>query len=161
VYCATRAAESAAVIVVTVTCATWLMDASASPRNPKVPMLVRSSYFRSLEVVKRSHKIGMSAARMPWPSSSIRSIFRPPPFTVMAMCWLPASRQFSINSLSAFAGRTTTSPAAMRLMTDSSSCTICPGPDLAAASGAAPPASPAWRAAPAGAAPAAGQPEAP
>jgi len=47
-------------MVLTVTWATWLMEARASPRNPKVPMELRSSYFFSLDVVKRSHKIGKS-----------------------------------------------------------------------------------------------------
>jgi hypothetical protein len=37
------------------------MLAKASPRKPYVPMEVRSSKALSLEVVKRSHKIGRSS----------------------------------------------------------------------------------------------------
>src|SRR5690242_15392610 len=39
----------------------WLMLASASPRNPYVAMVWRSSYFCSLDVVKRSHRMGRSS----------------------------------------------------------------------------------------------------
>ncbi len=50
-----------AVRVVMVTWATWLILARASPRKPYVPILVRSSNFSSLLVVKRSHTISMSS----------------------------------------------------------------------------------------------------
>lgn len=39
----------------------WLMLASASPRKPYVPIVVRSSKALSLDVVNRSHKIGRSS----------------------------------------------------------------------------------------------------
>lgn len=50
-----------AVREVMVTCATWLMLARASPRNPYVLMLLRSSKDCSLLVVKRSHTISKSS----------------------------------------------------------------------------------------------------
>src|SRR5690349_8931201 len=50
-----------AVLVVIVTCATWLMLANASPRKPYVAILERSSNLRNLLVVKRSHTIGRSS----------------------------------------------------------------------------------------------------
>jgi len=46
---------------VIVTCATCVTLASASPRNPKVVILVRSSYLDILLVVKRSQRIGKSS----------------------------------------------------------------------------------------------------
>jgi hypothetical protein len=49
------------VIVRTVTWATWLMEARASPRKPYVVMRERSSKVRSLDVVKRRQRIGRSA----------------------------------------------------------------------------------------------------
>lgn len=43
------------------TCATWLMLANASPRNPYVTIDPKSSNFLSLLVVKRSQTISMSS----------------------------------------------------------------------------------------------------
>lgn len=39
----------------------WLMLARASPRNPYVAIEERSSNFCSLDVVKRSHRMGRSS----------------------------------------------------------------------------------------------------
>lgn len=49
------------VLVVTVRWAIMLMLASASPRNPYVPIDSRSSNAFSFEVVNRSHRIGRSS----------------------------------------------------------------------------------------------------
>ena len=108
-------------MVVTVRLLTKLTLASASPRNPNVWTVSRSSKLESLLVVWRSHRIGRSSARMPWPSSWIwRSLF-PPSFTVTVMDVAPASRAFSSSSFSAEAGRWITSPAATRFTTSSAS----------------------------------------
>lgn len=58
---------------------------------------------------------------MPCPLSWIWSNFNPPSLQVMEMEVDPASSAFSSSSLSADAGRCTTSPAAMRLTTTVSS----------------------------------------
>jgi len=49
------------VLVVTVRWAIWLMLARASPRKPYVAIEVRSSNFWSLDVVKRSQRMGRSS----------------------------------------------------------------------------------------------------
>lgn len=58
---ASQAQLDSFVLVVTLRWAMWLILASASPRKPYVPIEVRSSKALSLEVVKRSHKIGKSS----------------------------------------------------------------------------------------------------
>src|SRR5262249_163669 len=50
--------------------------------------------------------------------------FRPPPSTWIAIFPAPASSEFSINSLTTDAGRSTTSPAAMRFAMSSGSTLI-------------------------------------
>lgn len=100
----------------------------------------RSSNFCSLEVVKRSHRIGRSSfyffgewsgrhhgwwageqggchTSMPEPLSVICSNFRPPSFTRTSSDVEPASTAFSINSFSAWTGATMISPAAILLTT--------------------------------------------
>ena len=52
---------------------------------------------------------------MPLPSSVTRIRPKPPPFATTSMRVAPASIAFSISSLTTLAGRSTTSPAAMRL----------------------------------------------
>lgn len=58
---------------------------------------------------------------MPCPLSWICRSLRPPSLTITLMCVDLASMQFSIISLRAFAGRSTTSPAAILFTTVSSS----------------------------------------
>jgi hypothetical protein len=58
-----------AVYLVMVTRATWVTEARASPRKPKVVMVFRSSNCCSLLVVNLSHTMVMSSFLMPWPSS--------------------------------------------------------------------------------------------
>src|SRR5581483_5019504 len=94
--------------------ATAPIDGSASPRKPSVRMRERSS-SASLEVAWRSTESTRSALSMPEPSSVTRITPRPPPVATMSMREAPASIAFSTSSLTTLAGRSTTSPAAMRL----------------------------------------------
>ena len=93
---------------------TEAIEGSASPRKPSVRMSVRSS-SGSLEVQWRSTASRSSSADMPTPSSTTERKVRPPSFRVTAMRRAPASSAFSTSSFTALAGRSTTSPAAMRL----------------------------------------------
>ena len=97
--------DASAVMVVTVRLETKLTLASASPRNPKVETVSRSSKVWSLDVVWRSHRMGMSASRIPWPSSCTWRSLLPPSLTVTTTEVAPASREFSRISFSADAGR--------------------------------------------------------
>ncbi len=58
---------------------------------------------------------------MPLPSSVMPIRRRPPPSVKMSIRLAPASMAFSTSSLTTLAGRSTTSPAAMRLTTCSGS----------------------------------------
>ena len=58
---------------------------------------------------------------MPEPSSDTRMSRRPPPSVTTSIRLAPASSAFSTNSFTTLAGRSTTSPAAMRLMMPSES----------------------------------------
>jgi len=100
--------------VVIVKRATAPIDGNASPRKPSVSMASRSSPA-SLEVAWRSTASARSTRGMPSPSSLTRISLRPPPSVSTSMRRAPASRAFSTNSLTTLAGRSTTSPAAMRL----------------------------------------------
>ena len=93
------------------------MAARASPRNPRVRMPSRSSALRILLVAWRRMAMGRSSADIPHPSSVTRMKVTPPFWISTVMCLAPASMEFSIISLMAEAGRSTTSPAAMRLAT--------------------------------------------
>ncbi|MPM32133.1 hypothetical protein SDC9_78692 [bioreactor metagenome] len=96
--------------------------ASASPRKPRVPTPAKSSAARSLLVAWRKNAVGSSSRAIPQPSSVTR-IRRIPPFcssTVTAEA--PASTAFSTSSFTTLAGRSTTSPAAIRSATWGSSC---------------------------------------
>ena len=93
--------------------ATEAMEGRASPRNPRVAILVRSP-SGIFEVAWRSTQRARSAASMPAPSSMTRISFCPPPSMVTSTRDAPASRAFSTSSLTAALGRSTTSPAAMR-----------------------------------------------
>ena len=90
------------------------MEGSASPRNPKVAIWVRSSPG-SLEVAWRSTARVSSSGVMPCPSSTTWIRLRPPSLRVTSMRRAPASMAFSTSSFTAEAGRSITSPAAMRL----------------------------------------------
>jgi len=93
--------------------ATEAMLASASPRKPRLATRSRSSSAPILLVAWRASASGSSSAEMPAPSSCTASSLAPPCSSLTSMREAPASRLFSISSLSAEAGRSTTSPAAI------------------------------------------------
>ena len=107
--------------VVRVSFATEAIEGSASPRNPNVATLARSASDAILDVAWRSSESRASSADMPEPSSRTRMRPIPPPSDSTAIDEAPASSAFSTNSLTADAGFSTTSPAAMRSMTEDSS----------------------------------------
>ena len=99
---------------------TWLtaeMAASASPRKPSVPMLSRPRASRSLLVAWRRKAIPASSGDMPQPSSVTRRYVIPPPRISTVIVRAPASMAFSTSSFTTEAGRSTTSPAAIRSAT--------------------------------------------
>lgn len=71
--------------------------------------------------------------RIPWPLSWICRNLSPPPFAVIVMFVAPASSEFSSISLTALAGRCTTSPAAIRFTTSCDSLRMEGAPALEAA----------------------------
>ena len=93
---------------------TAAIAASASPRNPSVPMADRSSAVRSLLVAWRRKAVARSSSGMPPPSSETRMEAMPPFWISTVMDAAPASMAFSMSSFATLAGRSTTSPAAMR-----------------------------------------------
>ena len=93
------------------------MAASASPRKPIVRMASRSRSSRSLDVAWRRKATPASSGDMPQPSSRTRIIAAPPPRISTVMFFAPASIAFSTSSLTTEAGRSTTSPAAIRSAT--------------------------------------------
>ena len=94
--------------------ATLAIEGSASPRKPSVATCSIAS-SGSFEVAWRSSASAISSGVMPQPSS-VTSIQASPPSSILtAIRVAPASIAFSTSSLSAEAGRSTTSPAAMRL----------------------------------------------
>ena len=70
----------------------------------------RASRWRGARRRARDRRLSM-----PQPSSVTRIRPRPPPLATTSMRRAPASMAFSISSLTTLAGRSTTSPAAMRL----------------------------------------------
>ena len=96
-------------------CAMAPIEGSASPRKPRVAMLKRSS-SASFEVAWRSTASARSAAPMPAPLSVTRMSETPPAAVTTSMSVAPASSAFSTSSLTTLAGRSITSPAAMRLI---------------------------------------------
>jgi membrane-associated protein len=107
--------------LVMVTRATLAIDASASPRKPMVATASRSSSDAIFDVACRASASGRSSGGMPPPSSATRRRFTPPASSCTRMSRLPASRLFSSNSFSTDAGRSTTSPAAIWLISRSGS----------------------------------------
>src|SRR5690606_12752976 len=103
------------------------MDGSASPRKPSVRMSRRSSPL-SLEVACRSTESTRSAGSMPTPSSVTRMSDTPPPEVTTSISRAPASMAFSTSSLTTLAGRSITSPAAIRLTVSGGSCRMATGP---------------------------------
>src|SRR5882672_2486540 len=99
---------------------TEAMLGRASPRKPKLTTCSRSSSALILLVAWRASANGNSSAAMPLPSSRTRHNATPPLSTSMSMRRAPASRAFSTSSLMTEAGRSTTSPAAIWLMSSGS-----------------------------------------
>ena len=93
------------------------MAASASPRKPSVSMRSSPRSSASLLVAWRRKATPASSALIPQPSSVTRISSAPPPENSTVMFLAPASTAFSASSLTADAGRSTTSPAAMRSAT--------------------------------------------
>ncbi len=89
------------------------IEGSASPRKPRVRMSTRSS-STSFDVAWRSTARASSSRLMPQPSSATWIRLRPPSRTITSMRVAPASMAFSTSSLTAAAGRSMTSPAAIR-----------------------------------------------
>ena len=100
------------------------MAASASPRKPSVEMAARSSLFRILLVAWRRNAVCASSGAMPQPLSEMRMKVMPPFWISTVMRAAPASMAFSTNSLTTEAGRSTTSPAAIKSATWRLSWTI-------------------------------------
>jgi hypothetical protein len=98
------------------------MLARASPRKPMVLMRNRSSSSRSLLVAWDAKASGSSSGGMPPPSSVTRISARPPSSTSTRTFDAPASIAFSTSSFTTAAGRSITSPAAMRLTSDGDNC---------------------------------------
>ncbi len=89
------------------------IDGSASPRNPSVATLSRSSVFLIFEVACRSKASMASSRTIPQPLSVIWMSFFPPASTLILIRVAPASSEFSNISFTTDAGRSTTSPAAI------------------------------------------------
>ena len=100
--------------------ATAPIEGRASPRKPRWRISSKSS-SGSFDVAWRSTASASSSSRMPLPSSATAMRSRPPPVATTSIRPAPASSAFSTSSLTTLAGRSTTSPAAMRLMTVSGS----------------------------------------
>ena len=115
---------SSAVRVSRSTRLTAAVAARASPRKPRVPMASRSSFRRSLEVAWRRKAVLASSRPMPQPSSLTRRKVMPPFWISTVTVFAPASMEFSTSSFTTEAGRSTTSPAAIRFARWGSSCMI-------------------------------------
>ena len=98
------------------------MAARASPRKPRVPMASRSYSVRSLLVAWRRKAVGASSQAMPQPLSVTRIRLMPPCWISTVRVSAPASMAFSMSSFTTDAGRSTTSPAAIRSATWGSNC---------------------------------------
>ena len=97
--------------------ATAAMAARASPRKPKVPMASKSWAARSLLVAWRRKAVWHWPSGMPQPLSVTRIRAIPPRWISTVRLVAPASMAFSHSSFTTEAGRSTTSPAAMRSAT--------------------------------------------
>ena len=103
----------AAVRVVIVIRDTAAILARASPRKPRVAMASRSCSLLILLVACRSNAMRISLSSIPLPLSATRMLVSPPSWISTVTAVAPASRLFSISSLIAAAGLSTTSPAAI------------------------------------------------
>ncbi|MDT4849476.1 hypothetical protein FQZ97_835990 [compost metagenome] len=100
------------------------MAASASPRKPMVCTDSRSPRLAILLVAWRLSAVGSSVRWMPQPLSSTL-MSRTPPACRRTVIWVaPASNALSTSSRTTEAGRSTTSPAAIWLISSSGSSRI-------------------------------------
>ncbi len=104
--------------------ATDEMAARASPRKPIVPTDSRSASEAILLVAWRLSADGSSSRGMPLPSSSTEISRTPPASSRTVTCVAPASSALSTSSRTTEAGRSTTSPAAIWLISSSGSSRI-------------------------------------
>ncbi len=95
------------------TFATAVIEARASPLNPIVETVSRSSIRVSLLVACFLYARRVSTLLIPQPLSRIRIEFFPPFSTSIRMSVAPASIELSISSFTTDAGRSITSPAAI------------------------------------------------
>ena len=100
------------------------MLAKASPLNPMVYVVSKSSISLILLVACLSNAIGMSSLDMPFPLSETFINPFPPFFISIDTDVAPASIEFSTNSFTTFAGFSITSPAAILFIVKSSNITI-------------------------------------
>ena len=100
------------------------MAASASPLKPMVPTDSRSDRLAILLVALRLSAVGSSARWMPQPLSSTLMSRTPPACSRTVICVAPASSALSTSSRTTEAGRSTTSPAAIWLMSSSGSSQV-------------------------------------
>ena len=113
----TRQAHSApAVRDIKVSFATELILGSASPRKPILTTCSKSCRVNILLVACLDKARGKSSLTMPQPLSLILINLAPPCSISILICVAPASKQFSINSLTTEEGLSTTSPAAIWLI---------------------------------------------
>ncbi|SIT36112.1 conserved hypothetical protein [Paraburkholderia piptadeniae] len=115
------ACEACSVRLVMYISDTDAIDASASPRNPSVATASSSASERILLVAWRISASASSPSGMPQPSSVIEMRLTPPSSSRMRSVFAPASSAFSSTSLTTDAGRSTTSPAAIWLISWSGS----------------------------------------
>ena len=92
---------------------TEAMLGNASPRKPSVEMASRSSESESLLVAKRWKASSTWLVGIPPPSSVTRMYSVPPDLISICILDAPASSAFSTSSLTAEAGLSMTSPAAI------------------------------------------------
>ena len=116
-----RAWGSAAVRLSRLSSDTEAIAASASPRKPIVATFSSSSSEPILLVAWRRSASGSSSAGMPAPSSSTSTARMPPAVSLMPISRAPASSALSTSSRTTEAGRSTTSPAAIWLISSSGS----------------------------------------
>ena len=90
------------------------MAARASPRKPRVAIASSPRSSRSLLVAWRRKAIFASSGAIPQPLSVTRMKDIPPPCISTVTLFAPASIEFSQSSFTTEAGRSTTSPAAIR-----------------------------------------------
>ncbi len=111
------------VLVTISTFDTAAMLESASPRNPILCRLIRSTTELILLVAWRMKALRSWSCSMPEPSSVTRINSMPPSLISTVTAPAPASMAFSTSSLTTLAGRSTTSPAAiLSIVASSSTC---------------------------------------